>query len=178
VGLFTQIFEQDPTNLWAYTNLVNYHLHVTKDMDRALSVAQLALYSNTQNEKIFYDLALVSFNHGDYTAAAEYTQRCLALNNEMSVAYDLLSEIAEHQHGDWEQVLRWRIKALALAPGSPGYNLDVALALAQLGRRAEAATHYARARRLYPEITRFEEQCAKLEELIGDTLPAQAAAGA
>jgi tetratricopeptide (TPR) repeat protein len=167
VDLFTQLFKEDPTNLWAYTNLVNYHLFTERNMESALAVAQRALNSNTQNEKIYYDLALVSYELGDYTAAREYCQRCLRLNDEMDVAYDLLADIALKRGEGWEEALQWRTRALTMAPSSAGYIIDVALALAHLGRKEEAAMQYARAVEVFPDLAQtYPEICAEINALL------------
>lgn len=167
VGLFSQIFQHDPTNLWAYVNLVNYYLHVSGDMNAALEVARRALYSNPQNEKIYYDLALTTYLRGDYETAREYCNRCIRLNDEMDMAYDLMGDIVKQLGEGTEAVLRWRRQALSLAPESAGYTLDVALALAELGQLEPAGRYYARAVRLFPQLTEaFPEECERLEQAL------------
>jgi class 3 adenylate cyclase len=166
VPLFSQIFREDPTNLWAYVNLVNFYIHVKKDWEMALEVAQTALYSNTQNEKIYYDLALVSYNRGDFGSAKEYCARCIRLNDEMDMAYDLRGDIAQRE-GDWPEALRWRSQALTLAPESAGITLDVALAHAHLAHADMAARFFNRAVKLYPKITEaFDDVCAEVQRLV------------
>jgi class 3 adenylate cyclase len=166
VDTFEQIFHADPTNLWAYVNLVNYYLHVAEDWVRAKEVASTAMYTNAQNEKIYYDLALASFGRKEYDNASQYGQRCIRVNDEMDMGYDLLADIAV-KRGDWEEVLRLRSLALSLAPESAGYALDVAIAQAELGRTEEALRYYGRALTLYCDLPeRFPEDVGRIERLI------------
>ena len=92
VPIYTQIFSQDPMNIWAYTNLINYHLYENEEFDTALDIAQRALYSNPGNEKICFDLAKLKFFRNEYIASREYALRSVALNGEMDISYDLLAD--------------------------------------------------------------------------------------
>ena len=168
VQLYERVFRMDPTNIWAYSNLMNYYLYDQGDLGNALSTAHKALYSNPENEKIYFDLAKINSERAEYELAHEYCQRCLALNSEMDIAYDLLGDIERKRGGDWEDVRAYRAKALALSPDSAAYHFELAMALARLSRLDEASLHYARARELYPEIRdKFSDLTAKLEELLG-----------
>jgi class 3 adenylate cyclase len=167
VDLFNQIFLHDPTNLWAYVNLVNYYLHVSNDTNSALEVSRRALYSNPQNEKIYYDLALTTYMRGDYETSREYCARCIRLNDEMDMAYDLMGDIMRQLGDSPEQVLSWRRQALSLAPESAGYTMEVALALALLGQYEQAGRYYSRAVRLFPQLAEaFPDECERLEALL------------
>lgn len=168
VQLYEQIFRVDPKNIWAYSNLMDYYLYHQGELDAALEIAQKALYSNPENEKIYYDLAKINSELEEYELAHEYCQRCLRLNNEMDIGYDLLGDIERKRGGNWEDVLAYRAKALALSPSSAGYHFELAMALAQLGRADEARLHYQRAAALYPEIEdKFPELTSKFKELAG-----------
>jgi tetratricopeptide (TPR) repeat protein len=168
VQLYEQIFRMDPTNIWAYSNLMNYYLYDQGDLANSLVTAHKALYSNPENEKIYFDLAKINSERAEYELAHEYGQRCLALNSEMDIAYDLLGDIERKRGGNWEDVRAYRAKALALSPDSAAYHFEMAMALAQLKRADEAQRHYLRAQQLYPEIkTQFGELTAQLEELLG-----------
>ena len=59
IKLQRQIFENDPTNIWPDTNLMNYHLFSRGEMDISQTIAQKALYCNPSNEKIYFDLAVI-----------------------------------------------------------------------------------------------------------------------
>ncbi len=169
VQLYEQVFRMDPTNIWAYSNLMNFHLYDQGDLDSALATAHKALYSNPENEKIYFDLAKINSECAEYELAHEYCQRCLALNSEMDIAYDLLGDIERKRGGSFEDVRAYRAKALALSPDSAAYHFELATALAQLGRRDEARLHYLRAQELYPEIkAHFVELTEQLEELLGE----------
>jgi len=171
VDLYRRIFALDATNFWAYSNLLNYYLYTRVDLEQAQAVAHRALYSNPESEKIYYDLGHVNLDLGDYDAAAEYCQRCVRLNEEMDIAFDMLGDI-EARRGDWDSVLRYRSKALALSPGCAAYQLQVAQALAKLGRLAESRKHACRALQLYPQVADMlpEETRTELEQLLGQQL--------
>ena len=151
VPLYRQVFFADPTNIWAYTNLLNYHLYSRGDVDEASLLAHRALYSNPRNEKVHYDLAEISFRKGEYDAAREYCQRCVRLNDQMDIAYDMLADL-EARSGRAEELLHYRAKALAITPGSAEYHLDMAIALAGAGRREDACRHLSRSRDIFPGI--------------------------
>ena len=68
IRLQRQIFENDPTNIWAYTNLVNFHLFIGGEATVAREIAQKALYCNPHNEKIYYDLAAIHQHDGETNA--------------------------------------------------------------------------------------------------------------
>jgi class 3 adenylate cyclase len=170
VQLYEQIFRVDPTNIWAYSNLMNYYLYDQGDLAASLAAAHRGLYSNPENEKIYFDLAKINSERAEYELAHEYCQRCLALNSEMDIAYDLLGDIERKRGGSWEDVLAFRAKALALSPDSAAYHFELAAALARLARLDEARLHYQRARDLYPDIcTQFAVLTSKLEELLAGT---------
>jgi class 3 adenylate cyclase len=164
---FTHIFMADPTNIWAYTNLINYHLYQQEDRATASGLAHRALYANPHNEKIYYDLAEISFGQQEWDAAREYCHRALRLNDQLDIAYDMLAEIEELSSGDPQVVLDYRAKALALSPGCASFHLRLATALARLARKHEASQHLARAREIFPGIDKQAgEQMAELLELL------------
>jgi class 3 adenylate cyclase len=149
---FTHIFMAEPTNIWAYTNLINFHLYQQDDVPTATGLAQRALYANPHNEKIYYDLAEISFRRREWDAAREYCHRALRMNDQMDIAYDMLADIEELSSGDTATELDYRSKALALSPGCAEFHFDIALALARLKRGAEAQQHLAKARDIFPGI--------------------------
>ena len=166
VPVYTQVFEDDPTNIWAYTNLINYHLYENEEYDIALEIAQQALYSNPGNEKICFDLAKLNFFREEYFASREYALQGIRLNPELDIAHDLLADI-EYKLGNLEQAMRHRATALAISPGSAQNHIDMAMALARLGHRSEASRHYRRSKQLYPGIANLDpEYVRELEELI------------
>jgi len=167
VQLYARIFKADPTNFWAYTNLINYHHYEQSNTEIALEIAHHALYSNPQNEKVYYDLANINLIRGEYETAREYCLLCLELNNEMDIAYDLLAQIEQIRSGDWDQVLEYRARALALSPGSAEYHLDLAVTFGHLNRLDAAAWHLREAKKIYPEIRkRWAEHVIPLEKRI------------
>ncbi len=164
---FTHIFMADPTNIWAYTNLINYHLYQQEDVATASGLAHRALYANPHNEKIYYDLAEISFAQQEWDAAREYCHRALKLNDQLDIAYDMLAETEELAGGDAHAVLDYRAKALALSPGCASFHFNLAKALAHLARKPEALQHLARAREIFPGIDKQTgEQMAELLELL------------
>jgi tetratricopeptide (TPR) repeat protein len=167
VRLYAQIFENDPTNIWAYANLMNYHLYQEEDVATSLAIAQRGLYSNPRNEKIYFDLAKINHLRGEFDLAHEYCRRCLELNPEMDIAYDLLADVEVALGGSWDNVLKYRSQALALTPGSASYHYELAVALAKSGRLADGRRHYHEAKRIYPEI----------DTMNPETVPLFAAAG-
>jgi class 3 adenylate cyclase len=152
VELYRQIFLAEPTNYWAYSNLMNYHLYEQEDIRTSFQLAHRALYSNPENEKIYYDLAYTNLKLKEYEAAREYCLHSLELNHEMDIAYDMLAEIEIEQGGSWEQVLTYRAKALSLSPGCAEYQLDMALALSKLRHFREAKRHLKRALKISPAL--------------------------
>jgi class 3 adenylate cyclase len=155
---FTHIFMADPTNIWAYTNLINYHLYQQGDVAIASSLAHRALYANPNNEKIYYDLAEISFRQKEWDAAREYCHRALRLNDQLDIAYDMLADIEESSEGGISKSLDYRSKALALSPGCAEFHFDIALALAKLKRKQEAQQHLAKAREIFPSIEKHREK--------------------
>jgi len=166
VPIYTQVFFDDPTNIWAYTNLINYHLYENEQYSIAIDIAQKALYSNPDNEKICFDLAKLNFFRKEYYASREYALRGVRLNDELDIAYDLLADI-EYKLGNPEQALRHRAKALALSPGSAQNHIDMAMALARMERKEEATLHYRMSKELYPGIVNLDpEYVRELETLL------------
>jgi len=158
VPLFTHIFIADPTNIWAYSNLLNYHLYQRGDIETSSALAHRALYANPNLEKIYYDLAEINVRQNEYEAAREYCMRCLALNDQMDIAYDMLADIETRTAGSWEEVLNYRTKALALSPDGAELHLDLAIALCKLGRKSEACRHLTRAREIFPGIDQLRPE--------------------
>lgn len=165
---FTHIFMADPANIWAYTNLISYHLYKQEDVPTASALAHRALYANPNNEKIYYDLAEISAHKEEWDAAREYCQRCLRLNDQMDIAYDLLADVEERSGGPLQATLDYRAKALALSPGSAEWHVFLAKVLAKLGRCQEARQHLSRARELYPQADQYyATELQEMQPLLG-----------
>jgi tetratricopeptide (TPR) repeat protein len=155
IPLYHQIFENDPTNIWAYANLINYHLFSQGEYDQADAIARRALYSNPDNEKIYYDLGFLNVERGQLDLAREYCLECLRLNDQMDIAWHMLAEVDFKRGLPAAEVLRNLNRALALSPECATYHNDLAVLLAQMGRTAEARQHHLRARQIFP---RFDEK--------------------
>jgi class 3 adenylate cyclase len=164
VGTYERIFQRDPTNLWAYTNLINYFLYNTEDHSRAREIAERALYSNPGNEKIYYDLAILYLQCKDYELARQYCRECLHLNTQMDIAYDLLSELEMLTNGDVGRALEHISRALALSPGCATYQINMAALLKRNGMEQAAQQHYDRAVELFPGIAQEDPDAASAFE--------------
>jgi tetratricopeptide (TPR) repeat protein len=162
VGIFERIFERDPANIWAYTNLMNYFLYDGHDMERASGIVEQALYCNPDNEKVYYDLALLHFERQEFELARTYGQHCLKLNDQMDIAYDLLADIVVETGGPPEQQLEYVSRALALTPGSAAYQLSMAEALHRAGQAEAARRHYETALSIFPRVAELSDSAARI----------------
>jgi len=156
VVLFRQIFETDPTNFWAYSNLINYLFYDFKHVDDAEQlaeserVAEYALYSNPAFEKIYYDLGSIQLKLGNFETARQYGLMALDLNDEFDLAYSLLWEIEENTDADPERMLDYASRAVSLSPGSALNHLSLAKALSASGKTEQARIHLDKVVELYP----------------------------
>lgn len=167
VPVYTRIFNLDPTNIWAYTNLINYHLYENDNLDTAMEIAQHALYCNQQNEKIYFDLAKLNFFREEFVLAREYALMSVALNHELDIAYDLLADVEMKLDGNLQRAMQYRAKAVSLSPDSAQNHIDMAMALARQGSLKEATRHYLRAKQLYSKITELNPSyIEELEEML------------
>jgi tetratricopeptide (TPR) repeat protein len=164
VGTFERIFERDPTNIWAYTNLINFYLYEDNGAEAAREIVQRALYCNPDNEKVYYDLALLHYQRQEYDLARTYGAYCLRLNDQMDIAYDLLCDIEIATDGPLERILEYTSKALALTPGSAAYHLSMAEALMRSGQKEAALRHYHTAQSIYPQVLELSEASRQLFE--------------
>jgi tetratricopeptide (TPR) repeat protein len=152
IKLYRQIFENDPTNIWAYANLINFHLFSRGELDIAQAIAERALYCNPGNEKIYFDLAAIHQRRGELDIAREYGLQCLRLNDQMDIAYEMLAEVELAKGASPADVISLFSRALALSPQCADLHLHLALQLLALGRTSEAHTHYDRAREIFPGL--------------------------
>jgi class 3 adenylate cyclase len=150
ITLQRQIFESDPTNIWAYTNLVNFYLFSHGDLTTARQIAQKALYCNPHNEKIYYDLAVVHQELGELDLAREYAFQCLRLNEQMDIAFQLIAEVDLARGADPSSVISYVNHAIALSPRSAALHLFLAVQLISLERLDAARKHYEAAREIFP----------------------------
>lgn len=183
VELYRKIFHLDPSNIWAYSNLMNYYLYGDNDVLQAQEIAHRALYSNPESEMVYYDLAKIKVELDELEAAREYAQRCIRLNSEMDIAYDMLGDI-ENETGGLQGALRFRARALALSPGSAEYHMQFAHSLARLGRNEEALRYVQLAQQIYPQVAEvsLDQVLEDLERGLGirlqhDAPPAGTASG-
>jgi class 3 adenylate cyclase len=168
IKLHRQIFENDPTNIWAYTNLLNHHLFRLGELDTAQQIAQKALYCNPGNEKIYYDLSVIHQQRGELDLAREYALQCLRLNEQMDIAWQLLAEIDMARGPVSEEVISYTNRALAQSPQSADLHLLLAVQLATTERKQEAQKHYGRALAIFPGLeSRFPDEAAQFARLMG-----------
>jgi len=167
IRLHRQIFENDPTNIWAYTNLINFHLYSREELDVAQEIAHKALYCNPGNEQIYYDLAMIHQQLGELDLAREYAAQCVRLNDQMDIGWQMLAELDSALGADPASVVVEANRALALSPQSADLHLVLALKLAQAQRREEARRHYNKALLIYPALeTRYTAETEEFARLM------------
>jgi hypothetical protein len=168
IRLHRQIFENDPTNIWAYANLINFHLFGRGEFEIAQEIAHKALYSNPGNEKIYYDLAVIKQQRGELDLAREYALQCLRLNDQMDIAWQLLAEIDLARGASAVEIVSYINRALALSPQSADLHLFLAVQLAP-SRKNDALRHYGRALEIFPGLeSRFPQEAAQFAALIAN----------
>jgi class 3 adenylate cyclase len=170
IRLHRDIFENDPTNIWAYTNLLNHHLYRLGELEVAQEIAQKALYCNPGNEKIYYDLSVIHQQRGELDLAREYALQCLRLNDQMDIAWQLLAELDMARGAGADEIVSYINRALAQSPHSADLHLMLALQLAGAARRDEAQKHFDRAREIFPGLeARFAHEAAQFAQLMGSS---------
>jgi class 3 adenylate cyclase len=167
IRLQRRIFENDPTNIWAYTNLVNFHLFSRGELETAQEIAQKALYCNPTNEKIYYDLSVIHQHRGEPDLSREYALQCLRLNDQMDIAWQVLAELDTASEAPHSEIIGHINRALALSPQSADLHLFLAIQLAADRRAAEAQRHYDKARAIFPGLeTRFAKEAEQFAALM------------
>ncbi|MDQ3023146.1 MAG: hypothetical protein M3R04_01980 [bacterium] len=152
IRLQRQIFESDPNNIWAYTNLMNFHLFSRGELEIAREIAQRALYCNPGNEKIYYDLAVIHQQLGELDLSREYSMQSLRLNEQMDISWELLAELDIAQGVNSASVISNINHALALSPKAAALHVMLAQQLLAAGRDGDARKRYETALEIWPGV--------------------------
>ncbi|MEP0813267.1 MAG: hypothetical protein HRF49_01200 [bacterium] len=165
--LFMKILLTDPSNFWAYTNLISYLLYDKGDLSESERITEFVMNSIPPSEKIYYDMAEIHFRRGDFETAREYCFMALRLNDEFDIAYNQLVDIEEAEGGDPARILEYASKAASLTPGSAMNHFALARAHLALGNEQHAKAHAERMLALYPEYPATSEKVAELLGKVG-----------
>lgn len=171
--IFGKIFWADPTNFWAYCNLIDYLLYDKQDYSSAEDAAEFALYSNPPSEKIYYDLANIHFEQGDYETAREYCLEALRLNEGFDLAYELLIDIELKEGKDPLKMLEYASKAVVFTPGSALNHFSLARAHYTLNNIEHARKHAKTMLKLHKDYAKEQEDVRDLLEKLDMQLEGQ-----
>jgi class 3 adenylate cyclase len=163
VQLYKRIFAVDETNSWAYSQLVDYYHFIKNDLKKVSELAQRAYLVYPRDEKVLLDLAKCFVGEGMLEQAKAYCLQALAINPEFDVCHEVLGLIYDRQN-DLVAAAENARRALLLSPGSPMNQLNMGLALSDIGQYTEAASHIADAIRQYPQFLTDQPRYAQVLE--------------
>jgi class 3 adenylate cyclase len=165
VKLYERIFALDPTNLWAYNQLVDYYADQTEDWERVFQLANIASVVHPDDEKVQYDLSKYYFQKGNLDMSQEFALEALRLNPTFDLVHEQLALIARERKDVAALIEHWR-DAVRLSPSSAMNHFNLGLALLEAGQAEAGTFHLLEAVRIYPAYMRenadFAESLAKL----------------
>ena len=143
------MFEMDPSNIWSYYELFDFHAYTEGDWEKAAQLAERAQLAHPKDEKVLLDLSRYYARKLSYEQAKHLAERALELNNDFDLVYEHLAWLAA-QMQDMNAQLANLSRAMVLAPGSPANHLNYGLSLCQTGKQDEGGFHILKAITLFP----------------------------
>ena len=172
VPLYETLFSIDPSNAWAYYQLIEHYGYKLGDWETAYRLACRANVAHPRDEKIKYDLAKYHSKCGDYQMAALYCKDALVHNPDFDLAFELLARIAD-ETGDTAGMIAYMRNSVSLSPGSPGNLMNLGIALYMDRQYDEAARYFVKGLRGYPEYISQQRVQQALADIAGHVeLPA------
>lgn len=167
--LFMRILLTDPSNFWAYSNIISYLLYDQNDVAASKKIVEYVMNSIPSSEKLYYDMGIIHYKKGDYETAQEYCFMALRLNEEFDIAYNLLADIEEEYKADPQKILEYASKAASLVPGSALNQFALAKAHYRCGDVAHARHHAEEMLDVYPAYAKTSENVASFLKEVGMT---------
>ena len=156
-AFFVRASNDDPNDPFARLNIGSY-LKMHGREDAAIAQYQLALHLAAEpslRSVAYSNLGTVYFDRGDYTKSRANYEDALRLNPDEASAWQGLGLLYQKQ-GDLEHAISYFARAAALQPTGENY-LDLARALYQANRRAEAVAALERALKEQPDLMYMDQ---------------------
>lgn len=168
--LFRHTLAVDPDNYLGLTHL-GAALLEADDPGAALPLFRRAAQVNPASAVARSGLGLALGRLGNYPAARRELEAALALRRDPSTLVNLggLASAA----GDDEVALASLREAVRLDPGNAAAHNGLGVALAEVGRLAEAAAEFRTALRLEPALAEARSNLERCDRLLGREPPAQ-----
>jgi class 3 adenylate cyclase len=173
IELYESIFALDPTNLWAYNQLVDFYAFTAMDWERVFQLANIASVVHPEDEKVQYDLSKFYYQKGNLDMSQEFALEALRLNPSFDLVHEQLALIASGREDIAAQIAHWR-DAVRLSPSSAVNHFNLGLALLEASQAEAGTYHVLEAVRIYPAYMQEHDAFAtSLERLMEkDKLPA------
>jgi Tfp pilus assembly protein PilF len=157
-AFFVKAANDDPNDPFARLNIGSYlKMHGREDAAIAQYQLALELASEPSLRSVAYsNLGTVYFDRGDYTKSRSNYEDALRVNPGEASAWQGLGLLCQKQ-GDLEHAITYFARAVALQPTGENY-LDLARALYQANRRAEAVAALEQALKERPDLVNVDPQ--------------------